>query len=167
AQFLEKRHLMVVAEQLCILEADKWRSIDERWKLVQGFAADPWVTEYFKDSRDTISQLVSRHVLTVEEALERGKELAVMFPAEGRVAAEIATLMLVHNRDADVPGLLKLAMEQARDNESWNAEWGLRLVRWHQGHQQHEEAMKLWEGLKGQVKQPTLKKVLDAARPAA
>jgi tetratricopeptide (TPR) repeat protein len=166
-QFLEKRHLMVVAEQLCISETDNRRSIDDRWKLVQGFAADPWVAEYFKDSRDTISQFMSHHLLTVEETLERGKELAAMFPTEGHVAAEIATLMLVNKRDAEVPGLLKLAMEQAGDNETWNAEWSLRLVRWHQGHRQHGEAMKVWEGLKGRVKQPELQQVLDAARPAA
>lgn len=167
AQFLWKRHLMPVAQQLCRTQDGKWRKFEERWKLVQAFSVDPWVLEYLKSSRDTISQLVRNRVLTMDEVREHADELAKMFPKEGRVAAELAAMMKVHGRGDEVPKLLAIAMEQARDSDAWYAEWGLRLVRWKTEHQQSEDAVKLWEEVKGRAKQPALKKAVEMVRPAA
>ncbi|QIF03040.1 tetratricopeptide repeat protein [Roseimicrobium sp. ORNL1] len=167
AQFLAKRHLMPVAQQLCRLENGQWRGFDERWKLVQAFAEDAWVAEYLKSSRDIITQLVCNRVLTIVEALEHAKGLATMFPAEGRVAAELASLMQIHRREDEVATLLTLAVEQAKGLEVWEAEWTLRLVKWKEDHQQRDEAMRLWEDLKNSAYQPTAKKAAEAARPGA
>ncbi|RBP46564.1 tetratricopeptide repeat protein [Roseimicrobium gellanilyticum] len=167
AQFLAKRHLMPVAQQLCRTHDGKWRNFEERWKLVQSFAADPWVQEYLKSSRDTISQLVRNRVLTIEEAIERADELAKLFPKDGRAAAELAAIMKAHGRDDVIPGLLALAMEQAKGSDAWYAEWGFRLVQWRAEHQQRSDAVKLWEEIKGRAKQPALKKAVEAGRPEA
>jgi hypothetical protein len=167
AQFLAMRHLMPVAQQLCRLEGGKWRGFDERWKLVQAFAEDPWVAEYLKPSRDIITQLVRNRVLTMEDALEHAKELAVLFPTEGRVAAELATLMQIHHREDSMAALLMLATEQAKGLEAWEAEWTLRLVKWKENHQQRDEAVRLWEALRNRTKQHALKKAVEAGKPGS